>query len=110
MKKHILLLAIFCIALYSKNKAQSDDCFRLNLVFPVMMDAKITDAYTDGDSISLPYMKKCALSLLCDGQNLWKRTGDTYLASYDVVIYDKGKIIESIINIFFKRKVIWSFL
>lgn len=93
MKKHILTFA-FCCFLYSSILSQNE-CFRLHIVYPVEQDGSIKESYTDGDSLSTAFFKKGALSLLCDGKNIWKRTGDTYLASYEITIYDKGKVVKN---------------
>ncbi|MBA3972492.1 MAG: OmpA family protein, partial [Bacteroidetes bacterium] len=92
MKKHLAILLLFFFAFHLSILAQNE-CFRLHLVFPTMMDDAIKEAYTDGDSIATAYFKKCAITLLCDGKNVWKKQGDTFLASYDIVVYDKGKIV-----------------
>ncbi|MGZ4055185.1 MAG: OmpA family protein [Bacteroidia bacterium] len=62
-------------------------------MYPTQLEKKITECYTNGDSLSTDYFKKCALSLLFDGKQIWKKEGDMHITSFEISLYDKGKLV-----------------
>ncbi|MBL0330651.1 MAG: OmpA family protein [Bacteroidetes bacterium] len=80
----------FILVFLSAKLFSQDNSIKL---FAVNTDlkGKITEQYTDGDSLSTAFFKKSTLILLKDEKDVWKKTGDIYLSSYKISIYYKGK-------------------
>ena len=75
--------------------AQADNTFHLHAIYPTASGSKIKESFTDGDSITTEYFKKCAIKLLSNGKDVWKKQGDPFLTSYEIKLYSKGKELPS---------------
>lgn len=95
MKKQIYILAVLFSAICTNTFAQDDKTFHLHLTFPTAINAEIKESYTDGDSITTEYFKKCAIKLLSNGKDVWKKQGDPFIHSYEIKLYYKGKEVAS---------------
>lgn len=91
MKKYLCALAILLFTFNLSTIAQDDKTFHLHLVYPTAINAEIKESYTDGDSITTEYFKKCAIKILSNGKDVWKKQGDPFLSSYEIKLYSKGK-------------------
>lgn len=95
MKKHFYALTILFFALSKTISSQDDKTFHLHAIYPTGANSEIKESYTDGDSITTEYLKKCAIKLLSNGKDVWKKQGDPFIHSYEIKLYYKGKEIES---------------
>lgn len=50
--------------------------------------------YTDGDTLTTNFLEENpCIALLCDGKNIWKKQGDMFLSSYEILVYSEGKLV-----------------
>lgn len=90
--KFFLLLFFLLSSLFI---SAQDKSYKLYAVYPIQLEKKIVECYTNGDSLSSDFFKKCALSLLFDGKQIWKKEGDMHITSFEISLYDKGKQISN---------------
>ncbi len=95
MKKQLYILTILFSLICTNTFAQDDKTFHLHLIYPTSPNSEIKESYTDGDSITTEYFKKCAIKLLSNGKDVWKKQGDPFLSSYEIKLYNKGKEVMS---------------
>lgn len=95
MKKLLYILTVCLFASHINTFAQDDNTFHLHAIYPTASGSEIKESFTDSDSITTEYFKKCALKLLSNGKDVWKKQGDPFLTSYEIKLYNKGKEVTS---------------
>lgn len=95
MKKLFFTFSICFFAMTLSVFAQNDKTFRLHAIYPNASGAEIKESYSDGDSITTEYFKKCAIKLLSNGKDVWKKQGDPFLDSYEIFVYYKGSVMQN---------------
>ncbi|MGQ0829814.1 MAG: OmpA family protein [Bacteroidota bacterium] len=88
-------ICFFLLLLSGTLLAQKDHNYMLHAIYPTEKGAEVTEFYSHSDSLSDETFKKCAIGILLDGKNVWKKAGDMYLSSFEISIYDNGKLIET---------------